>query len=137
VVRRIWRVDRTLLGGAKTEEEEMVLLREMWSSKRISRYIVYELYLVSKRWKRLRTLVLDRDGCCLKCGSVAGLQVHHKVSPYIGDLGVETFDGLVTLCYVCHANVTKKWDLLADSFWGEREVVPRKNLFELLRRGSE
>ena len=49
-------------------------------------------------YKRVRPLVLERDNhCCIKCGSVLGLEVHH-----IEGYQNSKVDALATLCYLCH-----------------------------------
>lgn len=49
----------------------------------------------------LRSKILERDGyCCIKCGSVEKLEIHHIIPRSLGG-GYEP-DNLVTLCQICH-----------------------------------
>lgn len=60
----------------------------------------YRDYLGSPRWGHQRLMILDRDGyTCVKCRSMADLQVHHKT---YDRRGMENDDDLVTLCKSCH-----------------------------------
>jgi 5-methylcytosine-specific restriction endonuclease McrA len=52
------------------------------------------------RWESTRARILARDGhACRACGQPA-TEVHHSIT------GVETDDGLVSLCHRCHATAT-------------------------------
>ena len=60
----------------------------------------YLRYLRSEHWRLLRTAAVRRDGKCVNCGSVVGLEVHHvvyRLSWYETVLG-----DLETLCSICH-----------------------------------
>lgn len=68
----------------------------------------YAKYLRSKKWQRIRDLVIARDnGECQKCGSKQRLQVHHlnykSVFQEEKDLGA-----LVTLCSRCHRKIHRR-----------------------------
>lgn len=61
---------------------------------------IYEAYLETPQWRRLRLLVIARDGghCAIcKCSDL--LHVHHL---HYRTFGNETGEELVTLCKPCH-----------------------------------
>jgi len=51
-------------------------------------------------WKQIREIVLHRDGRCLNCGAVIGLDPHHIKSR--GSGGTDDEENLITLCMWCH-----------------------------------
>ena len=58
----------------------------------------------NQEWRDLRRSVLARDGgCCVFCGSVDALTLHHIRPRSLG--GSHTRRNLVTLCRDCHDNV--------------------------------
>ena len=59
-------------------------------------------YLESKRWRRIRSQILDRDMKCQYCGSLHNLQVHHI---HYLNLGFEKLEDLVLLCESCHSQL--------------------------------
>ena len=57
----------------------------------------------SRRWKRVRLFVLERDGWkCVRCNRAGRLEVHHKNPMWRSS--EDPFDpaGLATLCRGCH-----------------------------------
>lgn len=62
-------------------------------------YGQYKAYLRSSQWKEKRQLILDRDQCCSTCGSIDGLQVHHRTYDTLFN---EPLEDLITLCQRCH-----------------------------------
>ena len=69
-------------------------------------YSSYKGYLGSKRWKRIRARVLERDGhACRWCGEEQGLEVHHEDYSFSTMCG-DTIEGLTTLCHRCHNKVS-------------------------------
>ena len=65
-----------------------------------------ENYYQSEAWKNRRQEILERDNHeCRLCGSVMGLQVHHKSYESFGT-GQESDADLVTLCGSCHPLAT-------------------------------
>lgn len=55
-----------------------------------------------KGWKKVRTLVLERDGNrCVICSGQENLHIHH----IDGDNTHDSAENLVTLCEFCHARV--------------------------------
>lgn len=146
VVRRIRKVDRAFIfeyaGSPETEAKELEALNWQWKRKTFSRRELYQAYLGSKYWARIRRKILKRDrGACVLCGSCVGVQVDHKVSPMIKDtLGEEVASNLQTLCYVCHSKKTVRYDMRANSYHrslDESEVGKKEQLFELLREGKK
>ncbi|SRR6266545_5228249 len=63
---------------------------------------VYQEYLESDHWQRLRKKAIDRDKGCLRCRSNRRLQVHHKM--YRGSWFDTLLSDLETLCRSCHKN---------------------------------
>jgi 5-methylcytosine-specific restriction endonuclease McrA len=60
----------------------------------------YSDYLRSNRWRRVRMVVLKRDGFkCAKCSTAKNLHVHHITYKRLGD---EDLDDLISLCGRCH-----------------------------------
>lgn len=67
----------------------------------------YQQYLASDQWRRIRNLVLERDGFkCRRCGDggraadiISHLDVHHITYDRRGE---EHLDDLVLLCRRCH-----------------------------------
>jgi 5-methylcytosine-specific restriction endonuclease McrA len=60
----------------------------------------YEAHLNSFLWRRIRELVIARDGgCCVLCAARTRLHVHHLHYKTFGD---ETGEELATLCEPCH-----------------------------------
>lgn len=57
-------------------------------------------YLESDHWHRLRAKAIDRDKCCLRCGSKTRLQAHHKI--YRASWFDTLLSDLETLCRRCH-----------------------------------
>lgn len=61
---------------------------------------VYEAYLASSDWARLRDRVLERDGRrCQGCLAADAAQVHHLTYANVGD---EMLFELVSVCDPCH-----------------------------------
>lgn len=85
-------------------------------------YVLKQFYQ-SKKWKRVRAYVRNRDkGICQKCGGV-GQEVHHKVSlsikNYQTELAIDP-DNLTLLCKSCHTaergNSLVRSDVMFDKF---------------------
>lgn len=74
-----------------------------WTKKRID----YDLYLMSKHWKKTRAKAVKRaDYKCQLCGTRKDkLQVHHNC---YDRLYWEKKSDLVVLCRRCHANYHHK-----------------------------
>jgi 5-methylcytosine-specific restriction endonuclease McrA len=65
---------------------------------------IYEDYIASKEWQKLRKEVLKRDKCCRTCGSEERLEAHHwKYPKYFKD---DVIENLITLCFDCHEAIT-------------------------------
>lgn len=65
----------------------------------------YRAYLLSKEWKEIREIILERDGYrCSKCGSERNLEIHHLNYKHIF---FEKFfqEDLITLCEKCHKKI--------------------------------
>ncbi len=67
-------------------------------------------FYASARWRKVRAIVLDRDGYqCVKCGKASGkasdLTVHHRTALTVDpNLALEP-DNLVTICRRCHSRL--------------------------------
>lgn len=59
----------------------------------------------------VRAAVLERDGCCILCGSYHGLPNAHFVPRSQGGLGIE--ENIVTLCPTCHYRYDQTTDRAA------------------------
>jgi HNH endonuclease len=113
-----------------TVQDELRVINRLLRDKSLSRDSIYELYLSSKFWKRLRLKVLARDKYqCVKCKSRVNLQIDHiRYSKY----GSEKLSDLQTLCYVCHDDKTEKADLNhSGRFFSDVKGAP---LFTVMRR---
>jgi hypothetical protein len=107
-------------------------------------------------WKRLREIVLNRDGHqCRNCGSAKNLEVHHwqplpKERDGIDQYGyridgpsrIVPVSGLVTVCKVCHDGLTEARTISRISENAANlgpVVVPKRdwyNIFELWELGG-
>ena len=77
----------------------------------------------SKRWSRLRRMVLERAGRrCQRCGGVGRLEVHH-VRPLAAGGDPFDADNLSALCRRCHfstepgrhvRNIGRSWQAAID-----------------------
>ena len=66
----------------------------------------YNAYLSTTKWKKLRDIVLARDGYkCIECQNTENLIIHHLNYDTIFS---ETMDCLVVLCRFCHEKIHKK-----------------------------
>jgi hypothetical protein len=60
----------------------------------------HAFYLQSAQWKKVRSVVLNRDNNkCVKCGSAA-TEVHHKHYNLLGCDGEE--ESCISICRGCH-----------------------------------
>ena len=79
----------------------------------------HRLNLSGRRWRRLRSRILDRDGWrCRKCGKAGILEVDH-IQP-LEDGGSDEPDNLQVLCRGCHIAKHRIPDPMRDSW---REAV--------------
>lgn len=68
-------------------------------------YVDYNHYLKSKRWRRIRSLVLKRDGyLCRMCGAKKVHAAHHIGYTYRALIG-KNIDCIVSVCGSCHKNI--------------------------------
>ena len=111
--------------------DEVRRLRELWESKEIPRYKTYQLYLSSKFWKALRYRVIKRDKKCRQCNSTVRLHVDHIRYPK--ELGTESMKDLQALCFKCHENKTKKYDMQSSRVYEIPKVTADGQLFKVLR----
>lgn len=82
---------------------------------------------------------MERDGCCVLCGSNRGEPVAHFIARSQGGLGIE--ENVVTLCPECHARYDNSADrpmiretlraYLKERYkgWNEKRLVYRKEDF--------
>ena len=96
-----------------SEWDEILALRRLSEARIYPIYTVSRLYLMSKRWKKLRGWVLKRDGYrCVKCGDNYRLNVDHMKYPK--KVGDELIEDLQTLCFHCHEEKTV-WHNLGEN----------------------
>ena len=83
--------------------------------------------LDSRRWKRVRRAVLERDGYrCRDCGKAGRLEVHHEVPVWKGPALAYVRGNLRTLCRTCHIGrhakkrtpTERAWDSFLADFHG-------------------
>jgi hypothetical protein len=87
-----------------SEDEEIALLESKVAKKEFTRRELRGLYLRSKWWRRIRAVVMERDGWeCVVCKSIYELHVHHVRYPPFGQ---EQLSDLVTMCRPCHQKTT-------------------------------
>lgn len=68
-------------------------------------YVHYNHYLKSKRWRRIRSLVLKRDGyLCRMCGCKKVHAAHHIGYTYRALIGTN-IDCIVSVCGGCHQKI--------------------------------
>lgn len=89
-------------------EDELDYLRSIKDSLAPGEFLL--LYYNTKYWKEIRLKVLVRDnGCCLNCGSKLDVHVDHI---FYAPPGKEKLSHLQTLCVFCHANKSRKFNIL-------------------------
>jgi hypothetical protein len=121
-----------------SEDEELEILNVLRGTLgRKVKWELHALYLSSRYWRRIRQIVLERDNfACVKCKSIYELHVDHK--KYQEIFGEEVIGDLQTLCRICHAKKTKKFDLCA---WSSKAIFVNFNgdsqLFSALRWSEE
>jgi 5-methylcytosine-specific restriction endonuclease McrA len=54
------------------------------------------------QWRKIRQLVINRDGCCQRCGTEDNLSVDHIVPRNLG--GNDSLDNLEVLCASCNSS---------------------------------
>lgn len=82
------------------------------------KYIYYEIHSSKKRlpsryddeWWHKRLHAIERDKCCLLCGSTKNLQVHHfiKLKYFKNPNDAHFINNLCTFCQKCHYKVEKQ-----------------------------
>ena len=60
----------------------------------------------SSLFERNRATLVNKYGCCERCGRRIGLEAHHKIPVVKG--GTDDIDNLELLCDVCHGEITEK-----------------------------
>jgi len=71
---------------------------------RVSQKERLRIQLDDESYKKLRQLVLERDGWrCQYCGRREQLEVHHMRSR--AQLGADSEPNLITLCAICHGKL--------------------------------
>jgi 5-methylcytosine-specific restriction endonuclease McrA len=114
------------------ERGELELLNYLRKDRQISRKVALQAFYLTERWQKLRRKVLKRDEYrCRSCFSVKNLNVDHIRYPEI--IGFESIDDLQTLCFLCHAEKTKKYNLLKGV--EETSVLKYNNMdvFDMIR----
>ncbi|CAB4142192.1 HNHc domain containing protein [uncultured Caudovirales phage] len=53
-------------------------------------------------WRKIRQTVINRDGCCQKCGTEENLTVDHIVPRVLG--GSDAMSNLEVLCQSCNSS---------------------------------
>jgi 5-methylcytosine-specific restriction endonuclease McrA len=56
----------------------------------------------TSQWRRIRKIVINRDGCCQRCGTEEGLTVDHIVPRTLG--GDDSLSNLEVLCGSCNSS---------------------------------
>jgi 5-methylcytosine-specific restriction endonuclease McrA len=54
------------------------------------------------QWRKIRQTVINRDGCCQKCGTEENLTVDHIVPRVLG--GSDSMSNLEVLCQSCNSS---------------------------------
>jgi len=54
------------------------------------------------QWRKIRQLVINRDGCCQRCGTEDNLSVDHIVPRKLG--GDDSLSNLEVLCAACNSS---------------------------------
>jgi 5-methylcytosine-specific restriction endonuclease McrA len=54
------------------------------------------------QWRKIRQLVINRDGCCQRCGTEDNLSVDHIVPRKLG--GDDSLSNLEVLCASCNSS---------------------------------
>ena len=54
------------------------------------------------QWRRIRQTVINRDGCCQRCGTEDNLSVDHIVPRSLG--GDDSLSNLEVLCQSCNSS---------------------------------
>lgn len=133
MVRRIYTESVLLWRGVmgerlRTKEEELAKIKTLvpWKKR-------YEIYMLSQAWSEKRRRVLERDNYqCKACGSKKYLQVDHLTYARLCD---EWLEDLQTLCLLCHAEKTKRFDMRSDATYrgiaNRRVLLQKRNLFEV------
>lgn len=62
------------------------------------------VYKRGPNWHSIRRHIIDRDKCCVQCGSSENLHVHHKIPfrMFNDHEQANLPENLITLCPVCH-----------------------------------
>jgi 5-methylcytosine-specific restriction endonuclease McrA len=118
-----------------SEQDELEYVRVA----KVSRMNRYQLYLMTQWWSKMRARRLEQDkNKCVRCGSELNLHVDHI---WYRGFGKEWLEDLQTLCSVCHAKKTQRYDLLSRSGSYHRQLEGemvslgrRSQLFEVMRR---
>lgn len=56
----------------------------------------------TNEWRRVRTAIIHRDGCCRLCGTTSRLTVQHRVPERVAPHLALDPGNLITLCARCH-----------------------------------
>jgi hypothetical protein len=61
--------------------------------------------LKQSTWWEIRDRLIERDGCCVRCGSKENMEVHHIVP--VSEGGLPNEENLEALCFGCHRGARK------------------------------
>jgi 5-methylcytosine-specific restriction endonuclease McrA len=94
----------TRMKGKRHRPETIALMTEQklgeknpnWQGGRPHRY------LRTRRWRRFRDRIVERDGACVRCGSDEYLAAHHKVPVRIDPDRIYDETNCEALCPPCH-----------------------------------
>ena len=89
-------------------------------------------------WKRISDAVKERDGECVRCGSVNSLVVHHILARRYWKTVEESNrpSNLITLCDSCHGTITGNKDIFPrDGSWDN--VIKYVNDLQISNRKKE
>lgn len=110
-------------------EDELIRLKQVRDG--ISSHDYLLMYYKTKYWKSIRREVVERDnGACVNCGSKIDLQVDHI---YYAPIGKERIKYLQTLCVFCHANKSRKFNILDNYKHKSVKIDPNTPMFTVMR----
>lgn len=79
------------------------------AKQRDERYLKYQKYIRSKKFKLVKKAVFERDGYkCMVCGRTkdeANLTCHHRVYSHLFQGGELEANDCLTLCQYCHKGI--------------------------------
>jgi len=66
-----------------------------------------------------RDFLIERYGCCERCGSTQGLETHHTIlGRKKGDTRRDVVENCCLVCHACHGRISYEF---SQWFWAKRE----------------